>query len=303
MLKVFQYEQYPVTFDQVDEQVMINATQMGQSFGKKPKDFLRTDQTKAFINELGQGADLPFENIVKTEIGGSKPGTWMHELLALKFAAWLSPAFELWCMRKLRELMTTGQAAIGTTDNVDFAAYLRETAQKVEDLESRLRTLQEKIPPEGEYFTVMGMATVLGMKITMAQASGIAKKVSRICQQRGWSIERVYDPRFGYKGSYPREALEMVMNGMEPVYDYHSERLTEELSAWIAPAQPTDPGARRMTSTEIMQEIKRRAGRDFPTLTNVWVGRKMKQLGHIQYRENRKGRSNPGRFYYVHIID
>lgn len=39
-------------------------------------------------------------------------GTWMDEKLALKFAAWLSPYFELWVYDRIEELLLTGRTEI-----------------------------------------------------------------------------------------------------------------------------------------------------------------------------------------------
>jgi hypothetical protein len=77
--------------------VMINATHMGKAFGKKPVDFLKLEQTKSFINALEVKVKNPTFKTVK---GRHHAGTWMHKKLALKFAGWLNPEFELWVMIK-----------------------------------------------------------------------------------------------------------------------------------------------------------------------------------------------------------
>ena len=46
--QIFQYNGSPITFQKGDS-VMVNATEMAKSFGKSPKDFLKTEQTKAYI--------------------------------------------------------------------------------------------------------------------------------------------------------------------------------------------------------------------------------------------------------------
>ena len=40
-----------VSFDNFDE-IMINATEMGNIFGKSPRDFLRTDFAKRYIDKI-----------------------------------------------------------------------------------------------------------------------------------------------------------------------------------------------------------------------------------------------------------
>ena len=113
--------------------VMVNATQMGKVFKKKPVDFLKLDSTKSFIAVLEkkygnkiidkkstysfslnecQGEDLHLDSTILTSVnvlkvlhGGQENGTWMHRLLALKFAAWLNSDFELWVYETIEEIM------------------------------------------------------------------------------------------------------------------------------------------------------------------------------------------------------
>ena len=113
--------EYKISFETKDGSLMVNATQMGKAFGEnhKPQKFLRTKGVKAFINELKKeikknGADMsltylpePFiinDNTVKPSLRG----TWMHEKLALKYAEWLSPSFNLWVINQIMVLLKTG---------------------------------------------------------------------------------------------------------------------------------------------------------------------------------------------------
>ena len=80
-----------IAFDFDNE--MVNATDIIKSFPeKRMNNFLRNQQTVDFINEL-ESDTLISATVVKQ--GGLKQGTWMHRLLGYKFAAWLSPKFEL----------------------------------------------------------------------------------------------------------------------------------------------------------------------------------------------------------------
>ena len=113
-LHIFTYNNHQITFDFGKEQKMINATEMAKPFkGKLPADFLRLKQTKAFIKELkfhyGNSHSGKIINVIN---GGPQRGTWMCERLALKFAAWLSPKFEIWVFEKIQELLKHGYTQI-----------------------------------------------------------------------------------------------------------------------------------------------------------------------------------------------
>ena len=88
--------------------VMINATQMAKVFNKRIDVFLKTEPTKEFINALefppqgGNSESLSKEEIIVTN---HRHGTFMHRILALKFAAWLDPHFEVWVYRTINDLL------------------------------------------------------------------------------------------------------------------------------------------------------------------------------------------------------
>lgn len=81
------------------DNVMVNATQMAKIFNRKVEAFVRNDDTKRFINSCLKSENSRFlgiENESDLINSKQKSGTWMHRVLALKFAAWLNPDFELW---------------------------------------------------------------------------------------------------------------------------------------------------------------------------------------------------------------
>jgi hypothetical protein len=113
--EVFQFEGKEISFltpvvaqKDVATNVMVNATEMAKIFGKYPKDFLILDSTQVFIEEALKKENSPFLGIESEDdlvTSKQRTGTWMHRVLALKFAAWLSPKFELWVYRTIEELL------------------------------------------------------------------------------------------------------------------------------------------------------------------------------------------------------
>lgn len=69
---------------------MINATEMAKPFGKTPKDWLRTNQSREFIEAISDIVKIPVIDLVLVTKGGNDQGTWMHEYVAIEFAKWLS---------------------------------------------------------------------------------------------------------------------------------------------------------------------------------------------------------------------
>jgi len=88
--------------------VMVNATEMAKIFDKQVVAFTRNETTQAFINECLKSENSHYLGITNLDdliISKQKSGTWMHRILALKFAAWLNPSFELWVYQTIEEIM------------------------------------------------------------------------------------------------------------------------------------------------------------------------------------------------------
>ncbi|MFA6281683.1 MAG: KilA-N domain-containing protein, partial [Candidatus Omnitrophota bacterium] len=95
---VFNNAEVDFQFDK-NQNLMVNATEMAKLSGKRIDHFLKSDHAEAFISALeftpfgGNSEPLTRSEIIKTK---GQSGTWMHRLLALKFAAWIDPKFEVW---------------------------------------------------------------------------------------------------------------------------------------------------------------------------------------------------------------
>ena len=95
-MELKKFKEKGISFD--FENDIVNATDMMKNFPeKKMNNFLRAKQTKEFIRVLKEKYSKldTLKSVTVVKQGGTDQGTWMHKILALKFAAWLSPEFEL----------------------------------------------------------------------------------------------------------------------------------------------------------------------------------------------------------------
>lgn len=155
--------------------VMVNATQMAKSFGKAPKDWLRTNQTQEFITTLSAVRQICPTQLVEVKQGNSsmfEQGTWMHEDVALEFARWLSPAFAIWCNDRIRELLKTGVATVSNDDEAIAYAMgvLQKRLEQAKADKQRLEQENYKRLPKAEFADKI-IAT--DNKIDIGQASKI----------------------------------------------------------------------------------------------------------------------------------
>lgn len=160
--QTFSFYGQEVEFTMDNEDVMVNATEMGKIFNKRPVDFLKLTSTKAYIDDLKSSliefrseessllnavnTDLDIENeskaadssllksieVVKTEKGKGEDGgvTLMHSRLALKFASWLDVKFENWVYEVINR-MTFGYMK-EANDIIKVKAQILERKNEIE---------------------------------------------------------------------------------------------------------------------------------------------------------------------------
>ena len=106
--QVLKYNDHAVEFEFSKQNVMVNATEMAKIFGKKVNHFTDTDSTQNFIEACLKSREngyLIFNSEEDLIFSKQKSGTWMHRILALKFAAWLNPYFEVWVYATIETLL------------------------------------------------------------------------------------------------------------------------------------------------------------------------------------------------------
>ncbi len=134
-----------------NDELMVNATQMASIFGRKVEAFTRNEGTQAFILECLKSENSRFLGIQnESDLIDSrqKSGTWMHRILALKFAAWLDPAFELWVY------VTIDQIILGHYKEQREATLEKLKAEQ--EVEAKKKELIEKYPEFLDYLKLEG---------------------------------------------------------------------------------------------------------------------------------------------------
>ena len=143
-----------ISFEKDQKNVMVNATQMAKVFEKEVTHFIQNDGTEKFINVCLKTRNSEFLGIKNREdlvTGEQKSGTWMHRILALKFAAWLDVKFELWVWT------TIDQIILGHYREVKAAMYEKLAAEKARD-EKREELLKDN-PEFVEFLQLEGKIT------------------------------------------------------------------------------------------------------------------------------------------------
>jgi hypothetical protein len=137
-----------------DENLMVNATQMAKIFGKLVGHFLENDGTEKFINSCLNNRNSDYLGVKKREDlvdSKQKSGTWMHRILALKFAAWLDSDFEVWIF------MTIDKILLGHYREQREATSEKLKAEQL--LELKKKELMDKYPEFVDFLALEGKIT------------------------------------------------------------------------------------------------------------------------------------------------
>lgn len=237
-IKIFQYQHNNVTFQLDNGDVMANLTEMAKPFGKLPADFLRLDQTQQFINALEESLTMG-NPIIKTETG-RYGGTWSHQKLALKFAGWLDPRFELWVYDRIEELLRHGTTAINPDDllNPDFIIRLatelkqeRESKKVIEAEKELYRSISEH---QAEIIEEQQPRVMFSQSVEASKSSILVAELARLITMNGFRIgqNRLFDwlrdhGYLGTRGAYyikpSQSAMEMGLFDLKKVAICHSD--------------------------------------------------------------------------------
>jgi hypothetical protein len=139
---------YEVEFEPTgQDNVMVNATMMAAIFGKNIGNFTRNEDTKSFIKACLNNANSHYLGIKKESdlvTSKQKSGTWMHRILALKFAGWLDSDFEVWVYITIDRILNQAFREEREARQRKIYAKARKEALRLE--------LLEKHPEWAEYF-------------------------------------------------------------------------------------------------------------------------------------------------------
>lgn len=83
---------------------------------QRPGEFLKTQQIKRFIRALSDAKKIAS---VKTIKGGLSQGSWGLELVAIRYAAWLSPMFEIQVYETFQAIIRRGFDAMSRLNKLD----------------------------------------------------------------------------------------------------------------------------------------------------------------------------------------
>jgi hypothetical protein len=231
----FQYEGDSISFEFNDGNQMINATQMAKPFGKLVADFLRLKATKDYSSLLQEryvnSHIVPKRAVIRVVKGGDASeglqGTWMDEKLALKFAAWLSPEFELWVYDRIEELLKTGKTKIrDIRPGMDLINSIRLIADQLEYHERDIEKLKDDmvevkdyiadieakiISIDENYYSISGYCALNSVPCPLDKAQKWGHAATKLSNQKSTPIGKAYDAKYGDINTYHLDILAVIV--------------------------------------------------------------------------------------------
>lgn len=175
-IQKYDYDGSTITFAKGDN-VMVNATQMANKFGKKAKDWLKTQQSKEFLKSLSEGKNIPSSDLVQVMYGNSG-GTWMHEDVAIEFARWLSPMFAIWCNDRIKELAREGVATVSDDDAV-IAHAMQVLQRRLDEKQAQIQAAQGTIEAQSAEIKALAPLADYTKEVLQSNATYTLTQVSK----------------------------------------------------------------------------------------------------------------------------
>ena len=101
---------------------------------QRPSKFIRSASVKRFVKALdgrGQKSTLEQYQSLRVINGGTEQGVWGVELLAIRYAAWINPDFEISVYETFREAVLTGLGNMNRLNRLDL--LIAHESQEISD--------------------------------------------------------------------------------------------------------------------------------------------------------------------------
>ena len=133
-----------VETSQRSEDNMVNVTKYCQAFGKRLDNWLRLKETAVLLQTLSQqlglkaacsnGSKIPqIPGIIESKRGKGSTGTWVHPLIAVALAQWLSPEFHIHVLEVYKRYaegdITLADDVLQRQTNVEAIKWLNRRAE------------------------------------------------------------------------------------------------------------------------------------------------------------------------------
>lgn len=153
---------------------------------KRPSIWLATKQAQELVSELSQNSGLGYDAISSVK-GGTSPGTFAHELLAIEYAGWISPRFRLQVNQTFLDYRT---GKLKPTTEMSKLEIL-QLAMDSEKERMRLEAVNQELLPKAQFHDRVSIAQDAISISEAAKTLGTGRnRLLAILRKIGWVTRR-----------------------------------------------------------------------------------------------------------------
>lgn len=198
---------------------------------KRPSKWLATPQSQELIKELE--SQSPHEgfgaSIVKTINGGNSPGTFAHELIAISYAGWISPRYQLQVNQAFMDYKTGKLKPTTEMTRLEVLQVAVETEKENLRLEAENEALESKVLEFKSKADFHDRVAVAPDAISTAKAAKIIgtgrNRLMAFMRQSKW-VTRHNEP---YQGKIEQGLLDVKIGE----FDHPENGLTKRITTLI----------------------------------------------------------------------
>ncbi len=178
-----------------DEQGRFNLNALHRASGlgdhKRPSKWLNTEPAQQLVDEVGGQSPLEGfdQKVVNTLKGGLLPGTFAHELIAISYAGWISPSFQLKVNQTFIDYRS-GKLKPVENKQLDLATMLISAGEELRKKDEVIKVLE----PKAEFHDKVAVAEDAVSVAEAAKVIGTGqKRLFAFLRKKAW-VTRLNEP-------------------------------------------------------------------------------------------------------------
>ncbi|MGH1374510.1 MAG: phage antirepressor KilAC domain-containing protein [Cellvibrionaceae bacterium] len=155
---------------------------------KQPGDWLKLEGTKELIGVISNSEDLQFSAVESKS--GRYGGTFAHELLAISYAGWISPSFQLKVNQTFLDYKAGRLKAVKQEPAQDLATMLISAGEELRKKDAVIKVLE----PKAEFHDKVAVAEDAVSVAEAAKVIGTGqKRLFAFLRKKAW-VTRLNEP-------------------------------------------------------------------------------------------------------------
>lgn len=193
--RIFNYNGNNVTMRMQNGTVYVNLTEFAKPFpDKNLSTIINSKEINEYCESLSKLKNFSLTDLLIVTRGGSTPGTWAHQKVALRVAQKLSSNFAVWVDTKIEELLTTGKTELSNQplSRKDLALMVLQAEEEKERLALEVQKKEEE---KQAIIEETKPAVVFTECVKNASTNILVRDLAKLITQNGYTIGeyRLYD--------------------------------------------------------------------------------------------------------------